>query len=655
MPLNSKKIKPLYRALQIVPDSLNEEQRTVDVTFGTNEPILMRGWDGSYYEVLSFKKENVRMARLNSGAPFLKDHRPDKQRGVVVSASVDGTKGVATVRFSKSQSGERLFQDVKDGIRKSISVGYRVYAYVEESVPEEMRGENYIPTYTATDWEPYEVSSVSIPADYKAGVRFEEGLEENEFSITNLNKKTMPLTDEEKRELERLRKLELEKNPAPGLTVEQIEANRKLAVAEEKTRSSEILLACRKSNLKPEFAEKLITDGTALSDARALIIEEFSKADSPMRNQVVSVGNGMEENEKLARGLEESLMHRLDKSVKLTELSKPYAGGNLGDMARNFLESKGVKTAGMERREIARQALEYRSGGAMSTTDFPFILGNVFNNMLRKAYGVLPQTFREFTRASIAPDFRDMLRTQMGDLTGFKKVVEGGEYEMASFGDAQEKYKVAKYGMIVPITWEAIVNDVLDAFSRVPASIAMKSKQMQSNIVWGLITGNAAMADTFNVFSTDHANYVDSGSVIDVANLTEGRKYMRKQTDLTGDVLNLTPEFLIVGSNLEGVANQYTSANYVATKNADINPDFNKSLKVIVEPRLDAFDSGNAWYLAANPNIIDTIEYAFLDGEGELFTETRQGFNTDGMEIKARMVFGAGVIDHRGLFKNVGA
>ena len=53
--------------------------------------------------------------------------------------------------------------------------------------------------------------------------------------------------------------------------------------------------------------------------------------------------------------------------------------------------------------------------------------------------------------------------------------------------------------------------------------------------------------------------------------------------------------------------------------------------------------------------MIDTIEYAYLDGQDGVFTETRMGFEVDGMEVKARHDFGAKAIDHRGFYKNPGA
>jgi hypothetical protein len=74
---------------------------------------------------------------------------------------------------------------------------------------------------------------------------------------------------------------------------------------------------------------------------------------------------------------------------------------------------------------------------------------------------------------------------------------------------------------------------------------------------------------------------------------------------------------------------------------------------VTVEPRITDL----SWFLASDPNAqpIDTIEYAYLAGAEGLMIEQRQGFEVDGVDIKARLVFGAKAIDYRGLYKNPGA
>ena len=182
--------------------------------------------------------------------------------------------------------------------------------------------------------------------------------------------------------------------------------------------------------------------------------------------------------------------------------------------------------------------------------------------------------------------------------------------------------------------------------------IAEEAAATESDIVYGILTGNPNMADGVALFHTaDHGNLAGTAAAISDTALTIGRAAMRNQKGPQGRVLNLTPDFLVVGPDKEGEANKYTSAQFVAAKASDINPNFNTSLTVIVEPRL----TGNQWYLMAAPARVDTIEYAFLEGEDGLFTERQDGFEVDGVRIKVRHVFAAKAIDWRGMYKNSGA
>jgi hypothetical protein len=92
----------------------------------------------------------------------------------------------------------------------------------------------------------------------------------------------------------------------------------------------------------------------------------------------------------------------------------------------------------------------------------------------------------------------------------------------------------------------------------------------------------------------------------------------------------------------------------VPAATSSVVPQSIRTLAPISEPRLDAA-SETAWYLAASPNQIDTIEYAYLEGQQGAYIETRNGFDVDGVEIKCRLDFGAKAIDWRGLYKNPGA
>jgi len=156
-------MQPMTRSFDLVRASVDADARTVEMDFSSEAPV--ERWFGR--EVLDHKPSSVRLDRLNNKAPLLLDHDSRNQIGVVESASIKSGKGRAMVRFSKSPAGEAIFQDVLDGIRNKVSVGYRVH---KMTLSESAKNGNE-DTYRVDDWEPFEVSVVSIPADDSVGVR----------------------------------------------------------------------------------------------------------------------------------------------------------------------------------------------------------------------------------------------------------------------------------------------------------------------------------------------------------------------------------------------------------------------------------------------------------------------------------------------------
>ena len=150
-----------YRSALVERSAINEEARTVELAFSSEEPV--ERWFGT--EILDHKPPSVRLKRMNGGGAVLVDHDPADHVGTVEEATIDSDrKGRAVVRFGKSARADEIFRDILDGIRKHVSVGYRIHK-VEVEDPEAKS-----PTYRATDWEPLEISIVSIPADASVGV-----------------------------------------------------------------------------------------------------------------------------------------------------------------------------------------------------------------------------------------------------------------------------------------------------------------------------------------------------------------------------------------------------------------------------------------------------------------------------------------------------
>lgn len=172
----------LSRAFNLDREKIDEENRTVQLSFSSDMPVSR--WFGM--EVLDHSPESVNLERLNDGAPLLMDHNSSDQIGRVEQAVVDGKRGNAIVRFSKSARGSEIFNDVIDGIRQNISVGYRIDE-MELDSERSTEDEEY---YVAKRWSPFEISLVSIPADQSVGIsRAAEG--DHMSTITNFVEKQM--------------------------------------------------------------------------------------------------------------------------------------------------------------------------------------------------------------------------------------------------------------------------------------------------------------------------------------------------------------------------------------------------------------------------------------------------------------------------------
>lgn len=173
----------LRRDFEFDRNKIDEEKRTVTIGVSSEEPVQRRFG----YEVLGHAEDEIDMDFMASGrSPLLLDHDASKQIGVVEEFAIDpeNKRTVARVRFSKNRMADEVFEDVKDGIRQNISVGYQVNSMQKEE--EERDG---VPIYRVNSWQPLEVSAVSIPADSSPSIGFARNKDNAQTKITiNSNK-----------------------------------------------------------------------------------------------------------------------------------------------------------------------------------------------------------------------------------------------------------------------------------------------------------------------------------------------------------------------------------------------------------------------------------------------------------------------------------
>lgn len=645
--------------------TVDNEKRTVEVTFTTGAAVRRRrytGWDSSvpFDEVLTVSRAAVSLDRLNAGGPALDSHSSwstSTQVGVVERAWIDGGEGRALIRFPSKgvdERADRMFAMVSEGIIRNISVGYSIDEV--RVVAPEKSGE--VEKRIITRWTPFELSFVTVPADAGAQVRASDEsfpVIINRAAPATLESSMPQITDPAVAdpaapEVRTAPVAVPAVAPAPAPTVD--------VLAVERARSAEITTIATRHAMPADFASSHIAAGTSIDDVRRLVLDNVATraAGTNVNTRVAVI---VDEGDTVRTAIETAILHRANPAAAtLDDAAREWRGMSLMEMGRSFVEqTSGTRLRGMGKLDLATRLLGLDTGmrgGGMATSDFPNILANVVSKRLRSAYDVAPQNWKKLSRPNNAPDFKSRAVVQLSNLPNLKLIKEGGEYTFASLADSKEQYALSTYGRKVLITRQALINDDLSAFDRIPVLLGRAAAKSEASLVWAIITANAALGDGVALFHATHAN-LGTAAAISIASLNEGRAAMRKQKGLAknaadAEPLNLTPAFLVVSPDKETEAQQFLATTLYPTAAGGVNP-FAGSLEQITEARL----TGNSWYLFASPSQIDTIEYAYLDGEEGLYTENRLGFDVDGVEVKARLDFAAKAIDYRGMFKNAGA
>lgn len=397
------------------------------------------------------------------------------------------------------------------------------------------------------------------------------------------------------------------------------------------------------AGLESAFADELIDDNVTVERARSMVFDRLAQRSDAMPTDG-RLGYGQPDSQ-TAR-MAEALAARFG-GPPPTSGAREFMHMRAVDMARHCLEQRGVPTRMLSANQIVLRAI------TTTSSDFPELLTATGNRLLRNGYDSYQGGVRRICRESTAPDFRAKSKLQLGEAPELLLVGEAGEVTHGAMVESKTSYSLATYARIFNLSRQALVNDDLGAFGELAGRLGRAAAEFIAAQLATKLTSNPVMAyDSVTLFHADHGNLGTTGA-ISITTLTEALRLMRLQKGLDGVTpIDVTPKYLVVPAALEVLARQYVAQINAQTTSA-VNP-FSAQLDVVVDPRMDAV-SVTAWYLAADPNAIDTIEYSFLEGEPGPQIETRAGFDVEGVEMKVRLDFGSAALDHRGLFKNAGA
>ena len=316
-------------------------------------------------------------------------------------------------------------------------------------------------------------------------------------------------------------------------------------------------------------------------------------------------------------------------------------------VAERCLSMRGLSTRG-----AASDVIQ----AALTSSDFSTLLSALPAKALRVGYANAPASHAVWTGEREVDDFKLQTLAMLGEAPSLELVPEGGEYKFGAFAESGDTFAVSTYGKIFAITRQALINDDLNAFAGIPNAQGQAARRLESGMVYGKLHSTANLKDGKPLFHADHKNLATAGAALSVDALGAARAAMRKQRGIDGlEYIDPAPRFLIVPVALETKAEALiaSTVNPAASNNAE-NPEWVRRLVLVADPRLDT-NSGTAWYLAADPGVLEGIIRAYLRGEPRPYLEEDDGWRRDTKEFKVRLDLGVGIVDYRALYKNPGA
>lgn len=362
-----------------------------------------------------------------------------------------------------------------------------------------------------------------------------------------------------------------------------------------------------------------------------------------------------------------------------------YAGEgtnmSAGRRRRSAVDNQRYKQALLEAAGLYRQVIQGSKRAAltfteaMTTSDFQYLFGDILDRQILANYQQQPVQWDMVARRGRVRDFRTVRRfTVDGGEAILTEVAQQSEYPAAKLQDGRYEYSVKKYGRRIPLAWETMINDDLDAFGDIPNRLGNAARRSEERFATDLYAGASGPDGTF--FASGNKNVVTANPALSIPGLQTAYTVLGSQVDTDGAPIYVDGVTLVVPPALEVTANNIINATEIlaATGGGDgtgndqvraVNWMKNK-VRVMVNPWLPIISSSSngstSWYLFANPGAgRPAMEVGFLIGheQPELFRKspnaTRVGgglinpeegdFDTDSIDWKLRHVFGGVLMD----------
>ena len=278
----------------------------------------------------------------------------------------------------------------------------------------------------------------------------------------------------------------------------------------------------------------------------------------------------------------------------------------------------------------------YHLQEALTTSDFPNLFADVLDRQMLGRYMETPAVWQAFARRGNVPDFRSVKRFAVDGAEGrLSKVPEREQYPEAPLTDLADTYSVSKYGRRVDLSWEAMVNDDLDAFRTIPDRLARAARRTESFVATGLyVDANGPHASLYTAGNKNIVNATNAGGSftainppLSISGLQEAMAVLGNAKDADGEPIIVDSYVLVVPPALEVTARNIlsgtelwvTEAGGTSNQQLHVANWMQQRTQLVVDPYIPVVASsanGNtSWFLFANPNTSrPALELGFLRG-----------------------------------------
>lgn len=331
---------------------------------------------------------------------------------------------------------------------------------------------------------------------------------------------------------------------------------------------------------------------------------------------------------------------------------------------------------------LPRHRWEFKIREALTTSDFPYLFGDVLDRQVLARYKAVPPVWKAFCKPGKVRRIYPQVGGYRFAITGgdqyLAQVGQKGEYLASERGEARYSIYVKKYGRQFDISWEAMINDDLGALQDTPARFADAALRTEHRLVTGTYAGDIGTHAAGNLYQ----NAINEDVLaLTIGNLETCCERMAAFVDANGEPIMNRAKYLVVGPALEFTARQIltsTTKMWLADSD-DVTPPAaypmsnvisQYGLVLVIDPYLPVLDATypGSWYLFANPGDIAAIEYDYLEGHerpeicmkasdkvsigGGAVSPMDGDFATDNVFYRVREVFGANKLDWRATYAN---